>query len=466
MSDTSPRHGPIAWVKRHPIATTLFTLFVCGASALFGLDCAAERRLAREIAAIRARGEPADVNDLRALRSPINDDENLAIALAQAARPLVGVFPQGKPKQRLLLHGFDREGPTGQRVTPEQLETAEAFLSQNADAIQAIHDACRLESGWCPFAWASPLIDMIIAEPSEIRHAARILSLEALVAAEQGDADGATRSVLECFHCAHAFDGNTYLPSIASLTRSGMVVIAQNRAERLINFCGLSSDALTQVQAESQHWSHLFGLPESIMLDRLQMIDCFSEKIRGPNGIPAPIYRLSRLVRGDEELYCIQRENQIIDILRRPEVEIIPAIDKNGDSLTIPNSMVYANLTCPTTLSIVDVHIERASQSRAFVAAIACERFRLKHQRWPETLSELVPEFFDDIPIDLFDGKPIRYRIIPGGVMTWSIGKDRVDDGGDLMRLTPQASSSSTKTVDVGWVILNPDRRVMAARND
>ncbi|HPF37561.1 MAG TPA: hypothetical protein P5081_08530 [Phycisphaerae bacterium] len=466
MSDTSPRHGPIAWVKRHPIATTLFTLFVSGACTLIGLDFAAERGLTREIAAIRARGEPTNVNDLRALRSPISAEENLAIALAQAARPLVGVLPRGKPKQRLLLHGLDREGPTGQRITPEQLETAEAFLSQNADAIQSIHDACRLETGRCPFAWASPLIDIEFDEPSEIRLAASILSLESLVAAERGDADGAARSLLECFHCAHAFDGNTYLPMIVWLTRSGMIVIAQKRAERVINLCGLSSDALIKAQTESRRWSHLVGLPELVMLDRVEVLDWFNELIRGPNGISEPGYRLMRMFRGDDELYCIRLQNELIDILRRQETDFIPAIDDRRSSLAIPVSMTYTRLSFPARLDTVEGCIERATQSRAFVAAIACERFRQKHDRWPETLNAIVPEFLDDVPIDLFDGNRIRYATIPEGIKTWSIGKDRVDDGGDVMRLNRPASPNSSKPRDVGWVILNPDRRVMAAPND
>lgn len=40
---------------------------------------------------------------------------------------------------------------------------------------------------------------------------------------------------------------------------------------------------------------------------------------------------------------------------------------------------------------------------------IAIERFRLKYKKLPEKLTELVPEFLNSVPLDPFDGKPIRY---------------------------------------------------------
>jgi hypothetical protein len=86
------------------------------------------------------------------------------------------------------------------------------------------------------------------------------------------------------------------------------------------------------------------------------------------------------------------------------------------------------------------------------VAAIALKRFQLKHGQWPENLAEVVPEFLHAVPIDPYDGKPLRYRRNGDGTYSlYCVGEDGVDDGGDPT-CPPSAGSSS-----LDW--LNPKAR-------
>jgi len=66
----------------------------------------------------------------------------------------------------------------------------------------------------------------------------------------------------------------------------------------------------------------------------------------------------------------------------------------------------------------------------ATLALIALELFRRRHGRWPEHLQELVPAFLPALPLDQFDGQPLRYRLVDGKPLLYSIGGDRDDDGG------------------------------------
>jgi len=49
------------------------------------------------------------------------------------------------------------------------------------------------------------------------------------------------------------------------------------------------------------------------------------------------------------------------------------------------------------------------AQLRCAGTACAIERFHLKYKKFPQKLEQLVPEFLPKIPIDPFDGKPLRY---------------------------------------------------------
>jgi hypothetical protein len=62
--------------------------------------------------------------------------------------------------------------------------------------------------------------------------------------------------------------------------------------------------------------------------------------------------------------------------------------------------------------------------------ALAIEAFRATHNRLPENLDELIPEFLPSVPTDPFDGKPMSYRTLPSGYIIYSIDSDGVDQGG------------------------------------
>jgi hypothetical protein len=62
--------------------------------------------------------------------------------------------------------------------------------------------------------------------------------------------------------------------------------------------------------------------------------------------------------------------------------------------------------------------------------ALAVEAYRQKHHSLPERLDELAPAFLPAIPLDPFDGQPLRFKRDGNDVMLYSIGPDDVDDGG------------------------------------
>jgi serine/threonine protein kinase len=71
---------------------------------------------------------------------------------------------------------------------------------------------------------------------------------------------------------------------------------------------------------------------------------------------------------------------------------------------------------------------------RSAATALAVERYRLVHKEWPNALAALVPEYLKELPLDPFDGQPLRYRRTFDGVMVYSLGLDRVDNQGKLYR--------------------------------
>ncbi len=93
---------------------------------------------------------------------------------------------------------------------------------------------------------------------------------------------------------------------------------------------------------------------------------------------------------------------------------------------------------------------------RCAYVALACERYRLTHKVWPASLGVLVEKkLLDTIPIDPFDGQPIRYRKTKEGIVLYSFGVDGIDNHGNIDRETDPFQTGK----DVGFRLWNVESR-------
>jgi hypothetical protein len=77
---------------------------------------------------------------------------------------------------------------------------------------------------------------------------------------------------------------------------------------------------------------------------------------------------------------------------------------------------------------------------------LALREYWLAHGGYPESLSELAPDILADVPLDPFTGRNLVYRRLPAGYQLYSVGPDRIDDGG---RPVPPGGSAAAPTGDL-----------------
>jgi type II secretory pathway pseudopilin PulG len=115
---------------------------------------------------------------------------------------------------------------------------------------------------------------------------------------------------------------------------------------------------------------------------------------------------------------------------------------------------ILAGLALGALVKIADACARSRAQLRCAIAALALERYRLAHNRWPGSLEKLVPEFLHQVPLDPYDRKPLRYQRLDDGVAIYSVGPDGVDNGGKLDRKNFVAPGT-----DMVFRLWNVDRR-------
>lgn len=100
-------------------------------------------------------------------------------------------------------------------------------------------------------------------------------------------------------------------------------------------------------------------------------------------------------------------------------------------------------------------------------SAVAAERFRLEHKRWPHSLAELVNvNLLSDIPLDPIDGQPLRFRSTNDGIVIYSIASDKKNEGKprDDERKPVEDDNFDYSVGSYEFRLWNPDRRGQPAR--
>jgi hypothetical protein len=92
-------------------------------------------------------------------------------------------------------------------------------------------------------------------------------------------------------------------------------------------------------------------------------------------------------------------------------------------------------LTKPSIIH--DASLRSRAQLRCAAVGLAVERFRQREGRWPQSLDALPTDLLQSVPLDPFDGRPLRYVRRTDGVTIYSVGLDRTDDGGTISPSRP-----------------------------
>jgi hypothetical protein len=109
-------------------------------------------------------------------------------------------------------------------------------------------------------------------------------------------------------------------------------------------------------------------------------------------------------------------------------------------------------LAAPAVDGVANKYADITGYHRRVLAACALQRYFLKNGSYPDNLDAIVPGFLEQIPVDPIDGQPMRYRRNEkGGFDIWSIGINRIDDGG---KWEPQKPSRE----QADWVLQVPGK--------
>lgn len=315
------------------------------------------------------------------------------------------------------------------------LETVQAFLAEYDAGMQALHQAVD-KGGAARFPLDFDMgFAMLLPHSQNMRTCSRMLALEAHVKAHQGDAEGAAQALRAMRIMARSLENQPIL--VSQLVRIAMSGSAVDTTAKLLPHLELPDEELARLQEVFHQGDFRAGIRYALAGERVMGVAAFKNPTEtfGPNsGVPRiPMFRGSN----EDLAFYLEIHTDLYDGLKAPFPDAFAAVDgtmaKMQNRISTPLGKMRYVLT-GMTLPAIDACVSAAARvegsHRAIDGAIAIERFRRREARLPAGWNELVPELLPRVPLDPFDGKPIRYVIKPDGYLVYTCGRDRVDGGG------------------------------------
>lgn len=406
------------------------------------LDRVAEQSL-REALAETDRLDPGwRLEELEAKRSIVPPEQNSALQILKVKT----LVPPDSWKDEQNLR-FEKLPPERQ-LSAKQLATLRNGLRRVRDALLEARRLADMPRGRFPAPvrvssfWNNPY-----PYSQEARPIGNLLAYDVDLRAQEGDADGALVSCRALLNTGRAIgDEPLSWSQIVRWTLRQHAILKMERALAQGEPAEASLAALQRLLAdEDEHPGTLIALRSEragndLVLDRLQkgtnLKGSIFHRQRGTAAI-APLpheEELGMIASGSlkgQRAALLRAFNDLVEVAKLPPEQWQTRL---GQVMT---SLRASNTPTPFGVFVTPWRLRWGDQNalvRSAVVALATERYRLKHGRWPDTLDMLVPAFLPEVPIDPYDGRPLRYLRLPEGVVIYSVGPDLTDNGGNLDR--------------------------------
>jgi hypothetical protein len=334
-----------------------------------------------------------------------------------------------------------------------------------------------LPEGRYTITYTADVISTLLPHTQEARAVAHLAGFDALLRAQDQDADGALVSCRAALNAGRSIGEEPFL--VSQLVRIACVSIALNRAERVLAQGEPSDAALVALQQlmekEEAQSLLLVGLRgERAALDRLleaiqtgktSLSALGLSPIAGPTSAGSPAYPGADAVAVWSPGYIKSQRSALLRYMNRAiEIAKLPSEQQSVElqkwEASARNQPTLVRLLCPAVSKIGEACLRRQAQLRCSIATTAAERYRLSKGKWPDSLDALKEAgYLNQIPIDVYDGQPLRLKRLDDGLVIYSIGADGQDDGGKLDRQHPSA-----KGIDFGCRLWDVDKRRQPAK--
>jgi len=434
-----------------PYVLIILLLICVGAFVLYRLN--SKSKLQARIDAIRTAGYPVTCAEL-------NDWYKIPENVENAAYTIIDAFSYyklwDKDKSESLPVVGRGELPARTEPLDEEMKALiTQYVADNNDALKLLHAAAAIEHSRYPIDLSAGFATLL-PNLSDIRTAARLLKLEGILYAENGDDELAIRSVVSIFGIANSLAKEPVL--VSQVCRSSCTILAATTIEYCINCIEFSDEQLIQLIDCIHNSERISGMSRAFVGERCLGLSFFrapeSVNMNIIRGIPYrrihKVYNAVGLLDSDTIIY-LDIMSEYVNSTKLPLhqwQEAVKAINARLQSTSRVHVLLH--IMMPALSRVVALDLGAIALLRTARVALAIEFYRFATGELPDTLLDLVPAYLDSVPKDPFDGNELRYKRLESGFVVYSIGEDLSDDGG---KERPTGKKKKDDSWDVTFIV-------------
>jgi hypothetical protein len=455
------------WLFRAGVVGLLLVGLVAGRETY--LRCLADRHLQEVIAEIDRLEAPNGwrLHELEAARDPVPDEENAALVVVAALRLRPNLGPLEQLEKTL------EPGEPTEQIDANRLARLRSQLQTLGPAVEEARKVADLPRGRYPVDSSRDHLPVGAAYAKQIGELARMVTWDAWLRAQDNDIDGALTSCRAVVNLGRSVGDEPRV--LSQLNRAWCLERALLAVERALaqgqgDDAGLA--ALQQLlQDEDRQPLLLMTMRgqraiQHAMLERVESGEIPLSRPAGDGGPLESVWeRVDTVLAGDQLQTGHARYLEYMT--RYVETANLPAHEQDEPMRQLDEAIhsgprTLATFSIPRMLPDLarDMRHHQA-RVRCLQVALAAERYRLAHGRWPEEPAALVPGFLASVPSDPCDGNPLRFRRVADGVVVYSVGPDRQDNGGLFDRQRPRREGA-----DIGLRLWDVARRRQPPRGE
>lgn len=412
----------------------------------------------RRLATIRAAGLPTSGEEANTYYTPVPDNENAAVKMAEAFA-LITNYSDSRSNDVEHVKFPPRTGT----LSSDESNLLAGYCALNSNALAQAEVAVKLSRSRYP-------MDLSWGAGTLLPHLQKLKDL-ALLAAYRSvlDTNSSAMEIATIIGMARTLDAEPIL--ISKLVRIALLSIAAKTLERRLNVDSLTdnelkllSELFTESAKTNQIANGLIGERAMTIgyfrmsyaeMNRLAHADENGFSQQGGPPLPGPqpfVYKLTGFFERDLRFYLQTTQTNIwLEETHQFDFALITNIQNQTWTDARRNLFILSSLLLPAYGSASTKEAKNLAQLRTVQTALAIERFRSKNEKLPNDLSVLVPQFLSAVPKDPFDGRPLRYKRLEKGYVIYSVDEDGQDNGG--RERPPDAKSSDKTPYDITFTV-------------
>lgn len=399
------------------------------------------------------RHEPGwRLEDIEAAREEVSEAENSARVVVKASK----LLPRPWPPQE--LPDFFTLCPPEEQFAPDDFMRLSQELERVRPALDEARKLVAMPRGHHRILYERNTLETRLNDQGQTRGIAILLTYEALRNAQNQDGKSALTSCQAALNAARSLGDEPI--TISQLIRSACVISTCRAIERTLAQSEPAPDELASLQRalekEDAHPDLLIVMRgERAMWHALfNAVESGDVSLNGLAGVrwgwfDYALVSIWRMDTHEDHVLMLSLMARAIANAQLPTHEQIEAewqLDQQVQEVRrLPRRPILTGLLMSPMSKRGESSRRTHAHIRCTIAALAAECSRQQHKKWPDSLGKLCPQFLASVPLDPFDGEPLRYRRVEDGAVIYAVGSDRTDDNGYLDPAHP-----NERGVDIG----------------